>query len=254
VELAKEEGWRAASLAIQSKHIRNHITDSTRLSILNLVEISNGERVLDLNPGLSLRPAQIAKWHPHVDICVLDSMLDTLLFLDIVKREEGLSNLKLACGDPCNVPAGDESFDLILMTDAEARLGRVGILTEAKRLLRKGGRLVVGTDNRYSYQRVVRKPDLSGLALGRKIAGRQRRPALQGLRGYQTLFQELGFRRTSFYSAIPNCKFPRVISDLDNVGEMIKAAKLKGLGKALRASPSQLLKQIIPSVFIVVEK
>jgi SAM-dependent methyltransferase len=249
VELAKEKGWRAASLAIQNKRLRNHVTDSTGLSILNLVEISAGERVLDLNPGLSLRPAQMAKWHPHTDICVFDSTLDVLFFLNIVREEEELSNLKLACGDPCNVPAGDEFFDLIFMTDAEARLDRAGVLVEARRLLRIGGRLVVGTDNRYSYQRMVRKLDL-----GRGTPGRHGRPPLRGLRGYRTLLQDLGFRRTSFYSAIPNCRFPQVISDLDNVGEMIKVVKLKGPGKALRASPSQLLKQIIPSFFIVVEK
>lgn len=254
VESAKKEGWRAASLAIQSKRIRNYITDSNRFSMLNLVEISNSERVLDLNPGLSLRPAQMARWYPDSDICAFDSTLEFVLFLNIVREEEGLSNLRLACGDPYNVPAGDEFFDLVLMTDAEARLDRAGLLAEARRLLRKGGRLVVGADNRYSYQRMVRRPDFSGVALARRVPDRYHKPSLQGSRGYRTLLQDLGFRRASFYSVIPNCRFPRAISDLDNAGELIKTVKLKGLGKALRASPSQLLKQIVPSFFIVVEK
>jgi SAM-dependent methyltransferase len=237
-ELAREGGWRTAVLSIPDKSVRNYFTDATRLAFLSLVEIFGGQKILDLNPGWGSRPAQIAKCYPFVDVHVFTGNVDLLFFLAEVKSQEGLYNLNLGRVYSSNVPVADEFFDLALLVGRESTLDQRNVLAEARRVLKRGGKLVLGTDNRYGYQHLTRKsirkgkgsqhfPPRETFSRSSKVRCTVSQDSfLYGLGGYRALITQSGFRKASVYAAMPSYTFPNVISDIGNVDEMMKAAKL----------------------------
>src|SRR5919204_397244 len=104
------------------------------------------ERILEVGPGTGYYTLDLAEWVEsagRVDIFDLQrEMLDHTLRR---ARERGLVNVHDAQGDAQSLPYEDESFDAALLV---ATLGEIpdqdAALREVARVLRPGGRLVVG--------------------------------------------------------------------------------------------------------------
>jgi len=105
-----------------------------------------GERVLEIGPGTGYYTLDIAGWvGPEGRVEIFDLQQE---FLDHVGRraaERGLSNVVPTQGDATALPYPDASVDAVVLT---AVLGEIPdqatALGEIRRVLKPGGRLVVG--------------------------------------------------------------------------------------------------------------
>jgi ubiquinone/menaquinone biosynthesis C-methylase UbiE len=105
-----------------------------------------GERVLEIGPGTGYYTLDVAEWvGPDGRVEIFDLQRE---FLDHVVRgagERGLANVTPTQGDATALPYDDDSVDAVLLT---AVLGEIPdtltALREIRRVLRPGGRLVVG--------------------------------------------------------------------------------------------------------------
>lgn len=277
ISLARTMGWRRVTSETETV-VGRYISDPIRTMFLELVRISPGERLLDLGAGWGSLSMQIAKRYPAVEVFALDKTLEGLLFLNIVKEQERLSNLHIARVDAADIPMEDSSIDVAIvigvlewagesmknLSPVEAQLRLLG---EIKRLLRKGGRAVIGIENRYGYKYIRGKRDHSGVryasvmpksltnAYMRARYGTVYRTYIYSEPGYRNLFiDQAGFRKVNTYVTAPNYRYPEAISDPTSIRKMMYASHKEKDRKWFRLLPDSLLRKIAPSYFFVLEK
>jgi ubiquinone/menaquinone biosynthesis C-methylase UbiE len=117
----------------------------TRQRLQSVLEPGPGERLLEVGPGTGYYTLAVAEWIAPGRLDIFDlqqEMLDhTLRRAD----ERGLANVIPAQGDARRLPYQDASFDAVYLVTV---LGEVpdqnAALREVARVLKPGGRLVVG--------------------------------------------------------------------------------------------------------------
>ncbi len=121
-----------------------------------------GERILEIGPGTGYYTLEMAEWvGPEGTIEIFDLQQE---FLDHVLRraaERNLANVVPTQGDATALPYEDDSIDAVVLT---AVLGEipdpVAALRQIQRVLKPGGRLVVGElfgDPHFTTQAALRQ-------------------------------------------------------------------------------------------------
>ncbi len=105
-----------------------------------------GERVLEIGPGVGYYTLDMAEWvGPDGVIEIFDLQQEFLDHVDRRAAERGLANIVPTQGDATALPYEDDSMDAAVLT---AVLGEipdpVAALRQVQRVLKPGGRLVVG--------------------------------------------------------------------------------------------------------------
>ena len=124
-------------------HLSRPAQPTRRLA--GVLELKEGERVLEIGPGIGLAAISIAALLGSGSLDVVDvqqSMLD-----DVVRRatRRGVTNVRPTRCDARSLPFPDSSFDAAYMTGV---LGEIPepekALSELRRVLKPGGRVAVG--------------------------------------------------------------------------------------------------------------
>jgi SAM-dependent methyltransferase len=118
----------------------------TRDRLREILAVAPGERVLEVGPGTGYYTLDVAEWvgeEGEVDILdVQQEMLDHTMGR---AKERGLANITPRLGDATGMPYEDATFDAAYLVTV---LGEVpdqdAALRELARVLKPGGRLVVG--------------------------------------------------------------------------------------------------------------
>jgi protein-L-isoaspartate O-methyltransferase len=118
----------------------------TRERLRDTLRPQAGERVLEIGPGTGYYSLDLAGWlEPGGTLELFDIQQE---FLDhTMKRvaDAGLTNVSATQGDATSLPHPDDSIDAVVLTCV---LGEIpdqdGALSEIARVLRDGGRLIVG--------------------------------------------------------------------------------------------------------------
>lgn len=275
-ELAKSIGWRRAVLTLQNRGLIGYITDPIRTRFLDLLTIRRGARVLDLGAGWGSLSIQIAKRYPSTTVYAFDMTLEGLRFLDVVRGQQDLSNLRIAKARADRMPLADGSMDVVLMIGVFEWVGesivntsplaaQQAVLAEVRRVLKPGGKLVMGIENRYSYKYLGGKPEHSHIRFGsvlpkgivslfsRSLLGKEYRTYIYSRGEYAKILKGAGYEKMSFFGAYPDYRFPRVISDLGSMGDFWREAHARGSG-ILKRLPNGLASRIVPSYFIIAER
>lgn len=105
-----------------------------------------GERLLEIGPGTGYYTLDMAEWvGPDGTVEIFDLQQE---FLDHVMRraaERGLANVVPTQGDAMALPYDDASVDAVVLTAVLGEIPDPGAaLREIRRVLKPGGRLVVG--------------------------------------------------------------------------------------------------------------
>jgi ubiquinone/menaquinone biosynthesis C-methylase UbiE len=118
----------------------------TRERLRATLDPSPGERILEIGPGTGYYTLDLATWiGPDGSLEILDIQQEMLDHTMDRVGERGLANVTATRGDAQALPLDDASVDAVVLTtvlgeipDQDAALGEIA------RVLRPGGRLVVG--------------------------------------------------------------------------------------------------------------
>ena len=118
----------------------------TRARLREILEAKPGERILEVGPGTGYYTLDVAEWvKPDGEVDMLDLQQEMLDHTMRRAGERGLANLTPTQADATSMPYEDGTFDAaFLITTLGEIPDQDGALRELARVLRPGGRLVVG--------------------------------------------------------------------------------------------------------------
>ncbi len=118
-----------------------------RSRYLFAARLSRGKRVLDIGCGTGYGTSELARYARSV--VGLDSAHDAVEFASIHYRASNVAWVRASAG---HIPLPDARFDLVVAFEIIEHLqDPVQLVTEAARLLAKGGQFIVSTPNRSFY-------------------------------------------------------------------------------------------------------
>jgi ubiquinone/menaquinone biosynthesis C-methylase UbiE len=147
----------------------------TRDRLREILEPQTGERVLEIGPGTGYYTLDLAGWvSPGGQVEIFDIQQE---FLDHTMRgaeERGVANVRPTQGDAQSLPYGTDSFDAALLVST---LGEIpdqdAALRELKRVLKPGGRLIVGElfgdPHMVTLGSLRRRADAAGFRFERRV-------------------------------------------------------------------------------------
>jgi len=117
----------------------------TRERLRDVLRPQPGERLLELGVGTGYYSCELAEWVPEGTLELFDLQQK---FLDHTMRaaaDRGLTNLAPTQGDATQLPYEDASIDGVILTAVLGEIpDRAAALIEIHRVLKPGGRLIVG--------------------------------------------------------------------------------------------------------------
>jgi len=266
IKVIEEEGWDEFKTRYPRKF--DYTFEENRADWRFVIPISEDFSVLDVGAGLgriSIPLARVAR-----NITALDQSYLRMKFLKMRAEKEGLKNIEVCVGDIFDASFLEESFDLIVMngllewvgkTDLynNPREAQIACLKICKGLLKKGGFLYVGIENRFAAA-YLRGIDHSGLRftsfLPRWLAniytrlrkGKRYDTYTYTKNGYEKLLRESRFENIDFYLPFPGYNLPRVIIPYNNLNALSYAIRAlmpypsikRKLARLLARSPSAL--------------
>jgi len=245
IEQAEEIGWRAALNHFfdnynQYNYIKNYIFDETRADWSYFIPLSSNSIVLDMGCGWGAVSVGLARTAGIV--YAVDSTFETLRFLNIRAYQDGISNLvplKLNPLDYPKFPFQNSTFDLIVLNGVLEWVGTVRrdknpseiqrrALREIFNLLKPGGYIYIGIENRYYLGLLLGSrihhelPFISILPrklsnfITRLIKKEDHRTYVYSEQQYRRLLTNTGFASIDFYWPIPTYRSPRTIIPLSD--------------------------------------
>jgi ubiquinone/menaquinone biosynthesis C-methylase UbiE len=118
----------------------------TRGRLREVLDPQAGERILEIGPGTGYYTLDMAEWiGPQGTVEVFDIQQEFLDHVTLAAEASGVSNVVPTLGDATDLPFEDESVDAVVLTAVLGEIpDRAAALREIERVLRPGGRLVVG--------------------------------------------------------------------------------------------------------------
>jgi ubiquinone/menaquinone biosynthesis C-methylase UbiE len=118
----------------------------TRDRLREILEPTAGERILEIGPGTGYYTLDLADWVGHEGSVEIFDLQQEMLDHTIRRaRERGLWNVNPTQGDAQELPYEDDSFDAAILVTVLGEIpDQEAALREIARVLRPGGRLVVG--------------------------------------------------------------------------------------------------------------
>jgi len=243
VERARTGGWEPALrelLAPGRPDLYDYVTDPGRADWRHYLPLDDSADVLDLGAGWGSLTALLA---PRCrSVTAVEGVEERMRFLDLRCRQQGLANVVRVRSDLLHLPFLAGSFDVVVMNGvlewvACADLGpppevvQRRFLRRIRRLLRPGGALYLGIENRTGYQLWLGLRDHSGLPftslLPRPVANVVTRLVAAGGKrgpyrtytytywGYRRLLRGCGFDEVDVYAPLPGYNTPRYLAPLD---------------------------------------
>jgi ubiquinone/menaquinone biosynthesis C-methylase UbiE len=118
----------------------------TRARLREILEPQPGERMLEIGPGTGYYTLELAEWVEDEGVVeIFDLQQEMLDHTMRAAAERGATNVRPTQGDAQSLPYGDDSFDAAVLVTV---LGEIpdqdAALRELERVLKPGGRLIVG--------------------------------------------------------------------------------------------------------------
>lgn len=244
LEMAQQQGYRHAVEKViglfVDPYLVGYILNANRADFRTVLPATSDRDVLDLGSGWGGVAAALAPCCRS--ITTQDTNPYNLRFIRLRAQQEDLNNIRVVRADPLDdarLPYADNSFDVVLFNGALEYVGeaspdgsprdrQIACLKEARRVLRPGGTLYIGIENRYAYLYFLGTRDHSGLRftslLPRPLAslvmrlrtGKAYRTYTYTQRGYRDLVKDAGFDDESVYLAFPTYREPRFILSGDD--------------------------------------
>lgn len=230
-----EQGWEVFRERFESKF--DYTFEENRADWRFPIPLSRASIVLDAGAGMGRSSIPLARVAGK--IVAIDHSFLRMKFLKKRAEKEGLANIDVYVGDLFDAPFPKESFDLIVMngvlewvgaTDRfrDPREAQIASLRICKGLLKPGGFLYIGIENRFAFT-YLSALDHSGLHftsyMPRFLAdwycrlrkGRRYDTYTYTMSGYRKLLAIAGFDAVDAYLAYPGYNCPRIVIPYDNL-------------------------------------
>ena len=244
LEIARDKGYRYAAEkilgAFADPYLVGYVLDDGRADFRALLPLTPDSAVLDLGAGWGAVACGLAA--SCGSVTALDTNPKSLEFIRLRAQQSGLSNLRVAQIDPLDdsrLPFADDTFDVAVLNGVLEYVGEASdgtppeevqrrCLREIRRVVRPGGVLYIGIENRYGLLYFLGTRDHSGLRytslLPRPLANlitrfrlhRPYRSYTYSEAGYRSLLKSAGFDDPSVYLAYPTYREPHFILPSDN--------------------------------------
>jgi SAM-dependent methyltransferase len=238
--LAAQGPWKASLLHSSEPSVqraREMILNLERANWQWLLNVPATSRVLDVGAGMGTTSHALAL--RFREVIALEPVLERIQFMRQRFAQEKLSNVKLLRSSLWILPFAKESMDLVAMNGvlewvAEGQVGDPADLQERAlrnvfRILRPGGYLYLGIENRFALGCFIGYPDphcglpfvtILPRPLAQWYANRKGnngyRNYLYSSRGYRKLLEKVGFKEPEIYLALPSYNHPRFLIPLAN--------------------------------------
>jgi ubiquinone/menaquinone biosynthesis C-methylase UbiE len=117
----------------------------TRERLREVMAPDPGERILEIGPGTGYYTLDMARWVPEGGVEIIDIQQEMIDHTMERAREAGIENVAATQGDATALPYADASFDAVMLTTVLGEIpDREAAMAEIARVLRPGGRVVVG--------------------------------------------------------------------------------------------------------------
>lgn len=261
------EGWD--SFAAKYKDRLDFTTEENRADWRFLVPLDRNSVVLDVGAGLGRTSIPLARVVKKVVAC--DTSVIRMKFLKKLADSKGLINIEVVVADIFNPPFEQESFDLIVMNGVLEWVGRtdlyknpreaqIACLKICRGLLKKGGFLYVGIENRFAAA-YLRGIDHNGLRftsyMPRWIANKYTElkkhhkydTHTYSMAGYKKLFKVGGFDNLDPYLVYPGYNRPRIIIPYNNL-RLLKYIVLMSSGGSVLRKIARLFAHFPPIIWL----
>lgn len=232
--LIEKEGFPVfkEKLYFEDKNFFDFIFSETRADWRFCLPVQKNWRVLDAGAGLGANAFVLAKETARVFALEKSSLRSK--FLNLRKEEEKQDNLEILAGDALNLPFSNDSFDLVIANGLFEWLGisdefnspkeaQKHFLKEVFRVLKKGGHLYIGIENRLAAVYLMGGRDHSGLRLTSwmprflanfysKLKTKKEYCTYTYTKsGYAKLLKKTGFENIEFFLPLPGYNIPKYI-------------------------------------------
>lgn len=246
LKIAREKGWKDAARYLSLKHSQfdEYIMSKARADwLFHCVDFSSTKTCLDIGSGWGAIVFTLSSYFDEV--WSLEAVKQRIEFQRIRREQENIKNIKFVRSDWLTLPFPDNYFDIVSSNGVLEWVGlsdysrnprelQLEFIREIRRILKPGGCLYIGIENRYSLDFFLGNKDHSGLPftsiLPRNLsnvivrlsqkAGEYRqhnqmdkwpdyRTYTYSLKGYRDLLKTADFNQVDFYwtTAYNNPKF-----------------------------------------------
>jgi SAM-dependent methyltransferase len=245
IQLASQTNWRTAirtRFKESNTELYRYAADLNRASWIPLLPIGPNSTVLDIGSGLGALTHALALNYERV--VSMEPITERVRFTRIRLEQEGLTNVDLIQTTIDAMPFHDQTFDLIVLNGilewvaawrntGDPRNVQLDVLRKVRRLLKPGGVLLIGIENRIGFESFLGRVDHSGLSftglMPRWVASlylKMRRPGFHrtlldsslGYRtytyspsGYSRLLREAGFASVDHWWPRDGYNLPHVM-------------------------------------------
>jgi ubiquinone/menaquinone biosynthesis C-methylase UbiE len=154
--------------------LRNLIAPASR--IVRRLGLKPGDHVLEIGCGPGFFSPAVARQLPEGRLTLFDAQEGMIAIAAKRLHRRGLANFEASVGSAENLPYADESFEVVFMATVLGEVpDRAKAMTEATRVLRRGGRLSIteaaGDPDHVSRREVARLAAEAGLVAERTWTG-----------------------------------------------------------------------------------
>ena len=245
VKKMEHQGWKQVIRDHPSPTVRGYLewlTDLNRAHWHALANLKSDSVVLDLGAGLGTISYVLSRSYAHV--FAVEKVEERVEFMRLRFAQDGCDNITLIRTDIDLLPFPEQSLDLIVLNgvlewlpynrkDLNPREAQLHYLTKLRTLLKPGGTLYVGIENRLSYKFFAGAPDphiwikfvpvlpriVSDAVCKLKIGDRYR-PYTYSHLGYRKLLAQAGFREVEMLTVFPSYHDPKEIISLNSKSEL----------------------------------